>query len=55
VLYECFRIIYVCFIFTYFGIFDVAKGGEKMDILEIKVLYFQSFKTNHKFKKKGGE
>ena len=41
--------------FTYFGLFDVAKGGEKMDILEIKILYFQSFKIKHEFKKKGGE
>ena len=35
--------------------FDVAKGGEKMGILEIKILYFQSFKIKHKFKRKGGE
>ena len=35
--------------------FDVAKGGEKMGILDIKILYFQSFKIKHKFKKKGGE
>jgi len=26
-----------------------------MGILEIKILYFQSFKIKHKFKKKGGE
>ena len=36
-------------------LFDVSKGGEKMGILEIKILYFQSFKIKHKFKKKGGE
>jgi len=36
-------------------LFDVAKGGEKMGILEIKILYFQSFKIKHKFKKIVGE
>ena len=41
--------------FTYFGLFDVAKGGEKMGILEIKILYFQNFKIKHKSKKKGGK
>ena len=43
------------FYFMHFGLFDVAKGGEKMGILEIKILYFQNFKIKHKFKKKGGE
>ena len=43
------------FYFMHFSLFDVAKGGEKMGILEIKILYFQSFKIKHKFKKKGGE
>ena len=42
-------------LFTHFGLFDVAKGGEKMDILELKILFFQSFKIKHEFKKKGGE
>ena len=28
--------------FTHFGLFDVAKGGEKMGILDIKILYFQN-------------
>ena len=36
-------------------LFDVAKEGEKMGILEIKILYFKSFKIKHKFKKKGAE
>jgi len=45
----------ILFFFTYFGLFDVAKGGEKLGILEIKILYFQSFKIKHEFKKKGGE
>jgi len=40
---------YSCmFYFTHFGLFDVAKGGEKMGILEIKILYFQNFKIKHK-------
>ena len=51
----CFKIIYVWFYFLCTLAFDVARGGEKMGILEIKILYFQSFKIKHKFKKKGGE
>ena len=43
---------YLCL--THFGLFGVAKGGEKMGILEIKILYFQSIKIKHKFRKKGG-
>jgi len=39
----------------HFGLFYFAKGGEKMGILEIKILYFQSFKIKHKLKKKGVE
>jgi len=36
------RMLCVCFklCFTYFGLFDVAKGGEKIGILEIKILNF---------------
>jgi len=30
----------------------LPKGERKMGILEIKILYFQSFKIKHKFKKK---
>ena len=43
----------VCFklcMFYALWLFDVAKGGEKMGILEIKILYF---KIKHKFKNKG--
>jgi len=35
--------------------FMLPKGERKMDILEIKILYFQIIKIKHKFKKKGGE
>jgi len=42
---------YSCF--THFGLFDVAKGERKMDILEIKILYFQSFKLSINSKRKG--
>ena len=37
----------------YFGLFDVAKGGEKNGFLEIKILYFQSFKLSINSKRKG--
>jgi len=33
----------------------LPKGERKMGILEIKILYFQSFKIKHEFKKKRGE
>ena len=33
----------------------LPKGERKMAILEIKILYFQSFKIKHEFKKKGEE
>ena len=34
-------------------LFDVAKGGEKMGILEIKILYLLSFKLSINSKRKG--
>ena len=39
--------------FTYFGLFDVAKGGEKMGILVIKILYLLSLKLSINSKGKG--
>jgi len=66
-LYVCFRIFYVCFtnyalcmiklfmFYTLWLFLMLPKGERKMGILEIKILYFQSFKIKHKFKMKGGE
>ena len=51
----CLSICVWFYVAMHFGLFDVAKEGEKMGILKIKILYFQSFKNKHKFKKKGGE
>jgi len=39
----------------HFGFLMLPKGERKMDIFEIKILNFQSFKIKHEFKKKGGE
>ena len=41
------------FYFTHFGLFDVSKGGEKMGILEIKILYLLSLKLSINSKRKG--
>ena len=37
---------YVCF--THFGLFDVAKWGEKMGILEIKIIFSSFSMYRHK-------
>ena len=45
----------LCCMYVFELFMYVAKGGEKMGILEIKILYFQNFKIKQKLKKKGGE
>jgi len=43
---------YVCF--TYFGLFDVAKGGEKKDIFKKSRYYiFKTLKLSINSKRKG--